>query len=405
MKLSYVIVTRNRREALLQTLARLEADTGLQRTAWETFVIDNASDDGSADAVADAFPTTHLIRLNENEGVPARNHAIRPARGQYLVFLDDDSYPLEGAIPKALEYLSRHPKTAALVARVLLPSGEAEAPAMPAITIGGASIIRRSVLEKLGGFDPAFIRQAEEYELSCRIWDAGYRVERFEDICFGHDKVPGGRSSSLTRFMDLRNNLIVVERYLPRELRRAYRRDWLRRYAALGIHDGHAEAIRDAIAEARSWARREAAGGRKTLGPFALEAIFNWDAQATLVADWSRANRIRRVAIADISKNLFATWRACGLAKLEVSAVIDHHAAFTGSGYRRVPVICDDKCDAASIDGIVLSNVNPAQIDRRLEELGTRFKLPILRLWHPKLTSDSGRRPKRLDAPGALEAA
>jgi len=95
--------------------------------------------------------------------------------------------------------MTRHPKTAALVARVILPDGTAEAPAMPAVTIGGASIIRREALEKVGGFAPEFFRQAEEYDLSLRLWDAGYRIERFEDIHFGHDKVAGGRCSALTR--------------------------------------------------------------------------------------------------------------------------------------------------------------------------------------------------------------
>src|ERR1700712_2123511 len=74
-----------------------------------------------------------------------------------------------------------------------------------------------------------FFRLAEEYDMSFRIWNAGYRVERFEDIHFGHDKVPGGRCSALTRRMDLRNNMILIERYLPRSMRNAYRHDWLRR--------------------------------------------------------------------------------------------------------------------------------------------------------------------------------
>src|SRR5438094_9243412 len=98
MKLSYVIVTRNRRETLLRTLSRLELNTHLPRHAWEVFVVDNASDDGTSEAVARGYRDVALIHLPENEGVPARNHALRPARGKYIVFLDDDSYPLDDAI-------------------------------------------------------------------------------------------------------------------------------------------------------------------------------------------------------------------------------------------------------------------------------------------------------------------
>lgn len=407
MKLSYVIVTRNRREALLQTLARLEADTGLGRHEWEVFVVDNASEDDSIDAVTSQFPQTRIISLSENEGVPARNHAVAPAGGKYLAFLDDDSYPLPGAIPAALAYLSRRPKTAALVARVILPNGEAEAPAMPAITIGGASIIRRSVMEQIGGFDPSFIRQAEEYDLSCRIWQAGYRIERFEDICFGHDKVPGGRSSELTRRMDLRNNLIVVERYLPRAMRSAYRRDWLERYTLLGLHEGFDDAMKETVREVRLHAREEARRGRRTIDASALEAIFEWDSQAKRVAQWSKSAGIKRVAIADVGKNIFATHRACRLGGLHIASVLENHPAFAGRKYRGIPIVPHASADESSFDGIVLSNINPAQVEKRSHALEERFKVPILKLWTPRLLSQiqSPRRRPELNGPGSAKAA
>jgi GT2 family glycosyltransferase len=395
MKLSYVIVTRNRRETLLKTLAILEQSTHLPRHTWEVFVIDNASEDGTAEAVSRHYEDVTVIRLPENEGVPARNHALRPSRGRYVVFLDDDSYPLDDAIPRSLAYLSRHPRTAALVARVILPDGSAEAPAMPAITLGGASVIRRSVLEQVGGFAPEFFRQAEEYDFSFRVWNAGYRIERFEDIRFGHDKVASGRCSALTRRMDLRNNLILAERYLPRAMRRAYRHDWMRRYAALGLHDGHPEAVNTAVREARVWARREKAVGRRLLNDATLEAIFQSSAQAQAIKDWSRDNNVRRVAIADVSKNIYATWNGCRAAGLEVGAILENGTAFSGSSYRSIPVIADAAAGDSAFDGIVLSNVNPAQVDRRMLELSARFAKPILRLWQPRYLEDGSGRPHR----------
>ncbi|HET6247104.1 MAG TPA: glycosyltransferase [Tepidisphaeraceae bacterium] len=406
MKLSYVIVTRNRRDTLLRTLELLEQNTHLPRSSWEVFVIDNASDDGTADAVSRAYRDTTVIRLAENEGVPARNHALRPSRGRYVVFLDDDSFPLDDAIPRSLAYLSRHPKTAALVARVMLPNGNAEAPAMPAITLGGASVMRRSVLEEVGGFAPEFFRQAEEYDLSFRIWNAGYRIERFEDILFGHDKVAGGRSSALTRRMDLRNNLILTERYLPRPMRRVYRHDWLRRYGALGLHEGHHLALNTAVKEAHVWARREASVGRRLLHEATLEAVFQWNAQAKAIADWSRANQIRRVAIADVSKNIYATYRGCREAGLEIGAVLESSPAFAGSTYRHLSIIPDAQAGNLAFDGIVLSTVNPAQVDSRAQALAAWYNKPILRLWEPKyLDAGSHNSPKPHPDPVAADPA
>lgn len=140
MKLSYVIVTRNRCQALLRTLDLLERNTGLPRHSWEVIVIDNASDDDTVSRVARLADRVRLVRLDENEGIPARNRGLPLMKGKYVVFLDDDSYPMPGAIPAALQYLAKHTKTAGLVARVVLPDGTAEAPAFPAVTIG----VRRS---------------------------------------------------------------------------------------------------------------------------------------------------------------------------------------------------------------------------------------------------------------------
>jgi len=86
MKLSYIIVTRNRREALLRTLSLLEQNTHLPRASWEVFIVDNASDDGTVEAVKRNYRKATIIRLAENEGVPARNYAIKPSQGRFVVF-------------------------------------------------------------------------------------------------------------------------------------------------------------------------------------------------------------------------------------------------------------------------------------------------------------------------------
>lgn len=394
MKNSYVIITRNRRDVLLKTLDRLARNSGLDAREWEVVIVDNASDDGSPEAAAAHPLRPTVIRLYQNEGMSARNHALPIARGEYITFLDDDSYPLPLMMARALEYMQTQPRTAALVARVFLPNGQPEAPAFPTVTLGGASIVRARVLKQVGGFPVEFFRQAEEYDLSFRIWQAGFRIERYEDICFGHDKAASGRSSALTRQMDLRNNLIIAERYLPPPLRREYRRDWLRRYAALARADGHGDVIAPAIADARRWANRDRPG-RRPLCVESVEQVFGLDAQAQAVTTWSRTNRIRRVAIADFGKNTYATWRACRIAGLSVEALIDASPAFAGQTYRGAPIIADANLPDA-VQGIVLSTINPAQIESRLKQLSAAFSGPILRLWHPRRLSDI--RPQTLAA-------
>jgi GT2 family glycosyltransferase len=391
MKLSYVLITRNRRDRLLKTLRYLGETTPLPDAEWEAIVVDNASDDGTIDAITSELPWVRIVALPENQGMPARNHGVAIANGQCIAFLDDDSYPVGDTVTRALAYLSQNPQTAAIVGRIILPSGGLEAAAFPGVTLGGASIVRKCVLDEIGGFSPEFFRQAEEYDLSFRIWQAGYKVERFEDLIFRHDKDAAGRSSSLTHKMDLRNNLILVERYLPQRLRGAYRGDWIRRYGLFALQDGHPEAVNSALREAREWAGREASTGRRTLSDDAVEHLFQFESQAKAVAEWARARRLRRVVIADYSKNIYATFRACRLAGLQMLAVTDGRLAFAGRFYRGIPILPDEASALLRADGIVLSTVDPARVDTRMTSLKKWSAKPILRLWEPRYLDENVR--------------
>lgn len=388
MQLTYVIVTHNRRDRLLATLDELAAVTPLLRDQWEVRVVDNASTDGTAEAVRerdDPFPV-HVLERPTNEGVAARNHAIDTARGEYVCLLDDDSYPLGDAIPLSLKRLATQNDLAGVVGRVLLPDGGLEACALPSVLISCAVVLRRSALDEVGGFREEFFRKAGEYDLSYRLWDARWRIERFEDIVYRHDKHLTGRSSSLAHKLDLRNNLILIERFLPRSIRTAYRRDTIHRYVAIARHHGELDASRAALAEARLWARRERLRDRpEVLRKETLETLFAWRSQAGAVSRWTRELPGRRVAIADYAKNLYATWRACRFAGLDVAAILDDAPAFQGMTYRGTPVLQLKAAASLGLDGVVLANVNPAQVDARYAAMTERFAGPVLRLWKPAL--------------------
>jgi len=391
MKLSYVIITHNRRDTLLRTLARLHSQTVLTDGTWDVWMVDNASTDGTADMVSQAFASVNVIRLAANEGMPARNHAIERAAGEYLAIIDDDSYPLDDAVPRVLRYMDAHPGVAAVSGRALLPDGSAEASAFLAIMIGCATILRASAVREVRAFDPQFFRQAEEYDLSFKLWRAGYRVERFEDVLFRHDKAPGGRSSSLVAKLDLRNNLILADAFLPPPLRNAYWEDWALRYAALAQHAGHAAAADEGLHEAIEWALHRAEETRPILNADACENIFELERQRDATIAWAAKYGVRRITIADFGKNIFATWLACRAAGLEVTAVADDSPAFAGLAYRGLPILpYADAFAAGGVDGVLLSNINPAQVERRAAQVRRVFQGPFLRFWQPSYLSDAG---------------
>lgn len=388
MKVSYVIVTHNRKDVLLRTLGIITSMPA-PPAGVEFIVVDNGSTDGTADAARKLFPNVLILRRTTNEGVSARNHGFTVAGGEYVVLIDDDSYPLADAVERSTAYLDAHPKTGAVVGRVVLPNGRCEASAFPTVMINCAVCIRRSVLSRVGGFPTDFFRQAEEYDLSFRCWEAGFAIERFEDIVYRHDKSPGNRASSLVHKLDIRNNLILVDRFLPRELRKYYRRDWARRYLALAQYAGHLDAAWEGLSEARELARFIARHDRQTLSPATIELIFQFNNQSHRVTKWVQQHNIHRVLIADFSKNIHATFQACTSAGVQLLGITDNNPAYDGLTYRGLCVGQDAMFLAKGAEGIVLSNINPAQMESRASALSERFGIPVLTLWTPRNIADT----------------
>ena len=186
-RISFVLATFNRGPVLIdclrQTLDRCATELPSPSNAGsvEILIVDNASTDGTPELVAATFATEsriRLIRRARNEGPVAKNHALPQARGQFIVFLDDDAFPLPGALPRMLAHFAADPTLGAAVFNVLLPDDTPECSAYPDVCIGAGTAFRADVLRQVGGLPPEFFMQAEEYDLSFRILGAGYRIER-----------------------------------------------------------------------------------------------------------------------------------------------------------------------------------------------------------------------------------
>ncbi|WP_428388981.1 glycosyltransferase family 2 protein [Mucisphaera sp.] len=377
MKISYVIVTYNRIDALRRTLKRLHALVA-SGEAQDIWVIDNASEDGTAEAVAAAFPDVHLIARASNGGACARTDAVGRATGDLLVFLDDDSYPLPGVVEAAVERFLRQPSLGLLGGAIELPDGSGEASALPVVPVACGMVARHAALQEVGGFDRWMSRQAEEFDLAMRLLQAGWGVERDASLVFRHDKPAGQRASAAICKLDLRNNLVVAGRYLPADLAAAYRRDWVQRYSLIAESLDLEVSMDAAVAEADEKLAAESRLVRQPLSAAAIERVFGLEAQARAVAAWSRRVEPRRVAIADFGKNLFATYEACRRSGLEVVAVTERNPAFVGRFYREVPICAEDDALVMGADGVVLSTLHPATIDDRVKALQGMYAAPIL---------------------------
>lgn len=116
---SVIIVSYNTRELTLECLRSVYAQT--RDVTFEVFVVDNASADGSAAAIAAEFPQVHLIANADNRGfAAANNQALRLARGRYFLLLNPDTLVLENAIGKMTAYMDAHPDVGIAGCQVLI---------------------------------------------------------------------------------------------------------------------------------------------------------------------------------------------------------------------------------------------------------------------------------------------
>ena len=206
MLVSYCVVNTNGREFLLACLEAIERN-GPTDLDSEVLVLDNASEDGSAEAVRDLNGDVRLIALDRREGKAANDsRLLQEARGEFGLLLNEDSELRPGAVAALLGALQSDRNAAVAGAQLLAPDGE-EVPCawrLPSaetvlagalfmhrrVTVesGGegirpvgwvqssAMMVRRNAAEQVGWFDRDFFVYSDETDFCKRLWDARWKV-------------------------------------------------------------------------------------------------------------------------------------------------------------------------------------------------------------------------------------
>ena len=259
-----VVLSWNRREDTLACLRSLAA----AEPQPEVIVVDNASTDGTAEAVRREFPAFHLIENPSNLGFAEGNDVgIRYAlaRGaDHVLVLNNDTEVDRGFLAPLLEEAERRSDAGALSPKILFAEprdlvwfagaeyeprsgyngrhrgyrerddGRFDAVVETGRVCGAAMLVPREVLEKVGVFDPELFAYSEDTDWSLRAREAGYRhyVVPASRVWHKVSAASGGESSPTALYYDLRNALVVAERHAP--LGRAG--TWRRRLVVLGAH-------------------------------------------------------------------------------------------------------------------------------------------------------------------------
>ena len=211
-RLAVVVVSFNARDHLLACLAAVETHVSL---AHEVVVVDNASADGSADAVRARFPAARVVANADNVGFArATNQGVRASRAPYVLALNPDAEVGPGAAEAMAALLDARPEVAIVGPRTRYPDGRiqvsfgpepgpraewaqrrlvrgvrkadrrwlerAEALAArehePGWVSGSCLLARRAALDAVGGFDEGFFLYQEDVDLCLRVRKAGGRI-------------------------------------------------------------------------------------------------------------------------------------------------------------------------------------------------------------------------------------
>ena len=233
--LTVIVISYNTRALTLAALRTLFATT--RETPLHVVVLDNASTDGSADAVAEAFPKVELIRSSDNLGFARANNVVAAAaQTEFLLLLNPDTECHEGAVDNLMAFARDNPQAGIWGGRTVFPDGSLNigscwqritpwslfcmAVGLTAvfprsdlfntealgswkrdtvrnvdIVSGCFFLIARELWARLGGFDLRYFMYGEEADLCLRARRLGYRPMITPDAEIMH--LVGAASSSL----------------------------------------------------------------------------------------------------------------------------------------------------------------------------------------------------------------
>ena len=237
MNLSVIIVNYNVKLFLEQCLCSVQkAILGMEA---EIIVVDNNSVDNSIEYLTPKFPAVNFIANKENTGfAKACNQGLEQAKGSYILFLNPDTIVPEDCFTKCISFFEANKEVGAIGIKMLDGSGnflKESKRSFPSpstslyklfglaklfprskifskyhlgylkedennevdVLAGAFMMIKKEVLDIVGGFDETFFMYGEDVDLSYRIQKAGYKNYYFADSSIIHFKGESTRKGSM----------------------------------------------------------------------------------------------------------------------------------------------------------------------------------------------------------------
>jgi GT2 family glycosyltransferase len=186
MDVSIIIVNYNTRKLTLECIESIYQSK--MPSQFEIYVVDNASSDGSIEAICKAFPYVKIIANKENVGFSkANNQAILESKGRYVLLLNSDTIVLENTISYIVDFMDTNIEAGATGCKVVLPDGTLDKACHRGFPTPEASLYYMLGLAKklpnnprFNGYHKGYLNMDETHEIDCLV--GAFMIVRRETI-------------------------------------------------------------------------------------------------------------------------------------------------------------------------------------------------------------------------------
>ncbi len=232
---SIIIPVLNHWEYTQRCLQSVLANT--DEVGYEVIVVDNGSSDRTEEQLSRVKGIT-VIRNEKNEGYgQANNQAALRAKGEYLMFLNNDTEPLQGWLRELVSSAEVNPEAGAVGAKLIYPSGKlqeaggiifsdgysltfgiGDSPDEEIYNVtcevdycsGACLLVRRRLFAALGGFDKRYaLAYHEDTDLGFSLRKMGYKVIYNPHAVVVHHKSATTLSSSVSHYSEINRRKFV----------------------------------------------------------------------------------------------------------------------------------------------------------------------------------------------------
>lgn len=247
--LSIIVLNHNTKDITVNCLKSIE--NVKKELDFEVILSDNASTDGSVEAIKNKFGWVKIIEGPNISFSNGNNRARKIVQGRYILLLNSDTLVHKGTLKKCIEYFEKHENIGALTCKLILPDGSLDKDARRRFPTPWMSFFRlffnngrkywyedipsnithevdaiqgaffltsKKILDKVNWLDEKYIFDGEDLDLSFQIKKLGYKIIYYTDVSITHLKKASRNKLTDAQLMRKMQGINSMERFYRKNL-------------------------------------------------------------------------------------------------------------------------------------------------------------------------------------------